>query len=133
MKSQLLLTAVALLRSNQWIKNAFTFSGLLFDERLYDFAKVGEAFAAFALLCAASSAGYIHNDINDLEADRLHPEKRDRPLTRGLISISAARVVQGLLAAFALGGAAMMSNEIFACVIAYMLLNLAYTHVLTLM
>lgn len=62
--------------------------------------EIAAAVIAFAL---ASSACYIFNDIRDLEADRAHPRKKNRPLASGAVSVSTA----GIFAAFMVAGAAL--------------------------
>jgi len=71
---------------------------LVFAGELKNPASIGTSLAAFIAFCLVSSAGYIFNDFLDRESDRLHPEKRHRPLAAGLVSPAAAL----LLALFAL-------------------------------
>ncbi len=47
---------------------------------------------AFAAMCLASSVTYIINDIRDVEADRLHEQKRHRPIAAGRVSVAVALV-----------------------------------------
>src|SRR5689334_13638022 len=71
------------LRPKQWIKNGVLFAGLIFALRLSDQRAVLQAGWAFVVFCAISSAGYMFNDLADVEADRRHPRKRMRPLASG--------------------------------------------------
>lgn len=118
---------IRLLRSHQWIKNGFVFIGLLFGHAWHDPAKVGMALAAFAAFCLLASAVYVMNDLADREQDRLHPDKRNRPLASGVVGTPAAValgllcLVGGLALAFALAGSA---PWIF---LGYLLLNAAYS------
>jgi 4-hydroxybenzoate polyprenyltransferase len=91
-----------LARPHQWIKNALVLAALLFGQRLFVFHDVVLALVAFVAFCALSSAGYILNDIGDRDADRLNPEKCDRPLARGDITVSAATRAALTLAAIAI-------------------------------
>ena len=61
------------------------------------------AAVALVAFCALSSFAYVLNDISDREADRLNPEKRDRPLARGDLTIA-----QAVCFAIALGAIAML-------------------------
>ena len=79
-----------LARPHQWIKNTLVLAALVFGKRLFVFHDVVLAAVAFVAFCALSSAGYILNDVADREADRLNPEKCDRPLARGDLSVAAA-------------------------------------------
>src|SRR3989304_1345001 len=100
------------LRPKQWTKNLLLFAPLLFTMNLQwdpahpaDFLslllRVSGAFLLFSLL---SSAGYVLNDLLDLDRDRQHPTKRLRPLAAGLVSPSLALVLAGVLALGSAGG-----------------------------
>ncbi len=119
-----------LLRCDQWVKNAFVFSGLLFSGRLTDPNAIVSATAAFGLFCTVASAGYLHNDINDADADRAHPDKRNRPIASGRIQPRTARALQIILLAIGFGGALLLDTRILALLVFYVVLNLAYTHTL---
>lgn len=98
------------LRPRQWSKNLLLFAGLVFAAKLGDATRWGEAFAAFGAYCAASSAGYLVNDVLDAEHDRRHPVKRSRPIARGELTPRTAIALAAVLAvvagavALALGG-----------------------------
>jgi 4-hydroxybenzoate polyprenyltransferase len=78
------------MRPHEWIKNVLVFAGLLFSGKVDDFGAVGTASLAFAAFCAISSAGYLINDLNDVEFDRAHPSKRNRPIAAGELSEGTA-------------------------------------------
>ena len=80
-----LINVVLALRPKQWIKNLLVFvapfaAGVGIDSHLR-FAVFG--FCAFSL---AASIGYIINDLHDVEIDRLHPKKRNRPFASGSLN-----------------------------------------------
>ena len=115
------------MRPRQWTKNAFVFFALVFDKQLLHLPAFLNTLAGFALFCLVSSAVYIFNDLADLEADRQHPEKKNRPLPSGQLPRGAAWTAGVLLAAvtFPLGW---MLSPFFAGVLAfYFLINLAYS------
>ena len=97
-------------RTRQWAKNGLLFAGFLFAGRLRDFREapeifVGElarVFLAFACFCALSGAAYLINDWHDIERDRLHPIKKNRPLAAGKISLRTALLLIGLCLAVAI-------------------------------
>ncbi len=79
-----------LLRPHQWLKNGFVLVGLLFGHAWNQPDIVLKAFAAAAAFCLLSSSVYIFNDLMDREQDRLHPQKRHRPLASGVIGVPFA-------------------------------------------
>ena len=96
------------IRLNQWTKNAVVFAAWAFAVADASQASVARGWRPFILVCAmalsfslVSSAFYLLNDVSDLEADRLHPVKRKRPIAAGLITQVAA--VRAALALFAAG------------------------------
>lgn len=115
------------LRPRQWVKNGFLFVGLVFSQNLFQidlFIKVCEGFLVF---CLAASSIYVFNDIHDRESDRRHPEKYRRPLAQGSLLVSEAYMVSMVLAAVALILAFMMDRTFLLILLAYFVLNLAYS------
>ena len=115
------------LRPRQWVKNVFLFVGLVFSQNLFQidlFIKVCEGFLVF---CLAASSIYVFNDIHDRESDRRHPEKYRRPLAQGSLLVSEAYMVSMVLAAVALMLAFMMDRTFLLILLAYFVLNLAYS------
>lgn len=100
---------VRAMRPRQWVKNLLVVAAPLAAgqiEHLPTLAATGVAFVAF---CLAASGGYLINDTRDVDADRLHPTKRYRPIAAGVVPVPVAlaagvTLVAGSLAvAFALG------------------------------
>jgi len=88
---------ITTMRPRQWTKNLALFVGLVFAQQLFtlsSFERVGLAFATF---CLASSFIYLLNDLLDLENDRQHPVKRNRPLAAGSLPITWAIAAMGIL------------------------------------
>lgn len=79
-----------LLRIRQWIKNIFVLAPLFFGKDLFRAAAFERGLAAAAAFCLLSSAVYIFNDWRDIEADRHHASKRNRPLASGHVSVPVA-------------------------------------------
>ena len=92
-----MIAHIRLLRPTQWIKNTFVFAALVFSKHLFeiDFFLLG--LKGFVSFCLVSSAVYILNDIFDREADRAHPQKRNRPIASGMVSLPAARFLIAVL------------------------------------
>lgn len=125
-----LLGLVRLMRPKQWIKNGFVLAPLVFTGQFLDSEALGRALGALLLFCVASSAAYVVNDMRDVERDRLHPTKsRTRPLAAGQVSTSAAATLLVGLYAILLGGW-FVAPAVMTIIVAYVLLNLAYTFVL---
>jgi 4-hydroxybenzoate polyprenyltransferase len=115
------------MRPRQWPKNGFVFVALLFDQKLGHLPSLLNTLAAFVLLCLMSSAVYIMNDLADIESDRQHPEKRNRPLASGRLS---PQVALGAAILFSLGTllAGLALGPLFAAVLLiYLLIQVAYT------
>jgi 4-hydroxybenzoate polyprenyltransferase len=93
-----------LARPHQWSKNLVIFAALLFSQNLLHSRHFLLTVIAFAAFCALASFGYVINDIADREADRRHPEKRNRPLACGDLEVNEAI---GIAAALAVAGAAL--------------------------
>ena len=75
-----------LIRVHQWVKNIILFVPLFFAAEMGNFFALTSVFLAFLAFCFIASAVYVLNDIRDIEKDRLHPEKKNRPLAKGTIS-----------------------------------------------
>jgi 4-hydroxybenzoate polyprenyltransferase len=98
------LSLLSSLRPKQWIKNGFVFAALVFDGQLTNIPALLRTGVGFVLFCLASSSIYLINDIRDLEEDRRHPTKRNRPLPSGRLPISRAWAAAALLAVVSIGG-----------------------------
>ena len=81
---------IKLMRPQQMYKNLFVFVGALFAVKLFHPFSIFIITIAFLLLCAISAGNYILNDLIDLEKDKVHEEKKHRPLPSGLISKNLA-------------------------------------------
>jgi 4-hydroxybenzoate polyprenyltransferase len=116
-----------LARPQQWVKNGFVLPGLIFGHALGDPDKVAAALTATAAFCLMSSAVYAMNDCFDRDRDREHPDKRNRPIASGAISLRAAAVFGLLLAGGALALGACVSKLVAAILAAYALINVGYS------
>ncbi|OWK72822.1 decaprenyl-phosphate phosphoribosyltransferase [Flavobacteriaceae bacterium JJC] len=123
-----------LLRVEQWVKNLFVFAPLFFSGNITNFDLLLKSIFAFAVFSLAASSIYILNDYSDIESDRKHPEKRNRPLASGVISKTTAIGVFVVLVILCI--ALIISGQQFfhlnylkfATIISlYFLMNIAYT------
>ena len=125
-----LVGLLKLVRPKQWIKNAFVLAPLIFAREFTDSRSITNALIAFALFCVASSAGYILNDLRDIDRDRSHPSKRyARPLAAGTVQVRPA--VALLIACYGvLVVGWFWSPPTMMAIFAYLALNVTYTYVL---
>ncbi len=93
----MLVALLKTMRPKQWTKNIFVLAALVFDAKLFIPHFLIKALFAFALFCAVSSAVYLINDLADIEKDRQHPAKRNRPLPSGQLAPSVAVIAAVLL------------------------------------
>jgi len=102
--------AVRSLRPRQWLKNLLVFVAPAAAGKLGHAGTIGHAAAAFGIFSIVASGMYLLNDVLDAEADRHHPEKRQRPVAAGHIGLSQALgmgsvlVLGGLAAAWFVAG-----------------------------
>lgn len=126
-----LQTAAALLRTSQWTKNSVVLAAFVFalgaHETQVEGADIVRVLAAGALFCLLSSAVYIMNDLRDLERDRAHPHKRNRPLPAGLVAPRTAAGIAAGLGLAALGAAWLLSPGFFAVALAYGVMQVFYS------
>jgi len=132
---------VVAMRPKQWYKNLLLFVALIFSlNEHWNFQEISHArhllgitAAAFLLFCALSIATYLINDLIDLNADRQHPKKKDRPLASGKLSLKLTFTVAILLTLVALPlsywlGLATGAGPTFGILATlYVLLTLSYT------
>jgi 4-hydroxybenzoate polyprenyltransferase len=109
------------------VKNLFVAAPLVFAKRIGDLASARSAAAAFAAFCLLSSAVYLVNDLVDLEKDRAHPIKRNRPIASGRLRPEFARALAGLFAIAALGGGLTLGWAFALTATGYLALNVAYS------
>jgi len=123
----MILNYLKLVRVPQWVKNFFVFVPLLFSQHLFDEDYYTTTLLAFVVFCLASSLIYVVNDIIDIEADKAHPTKKNRPLPSGAISSKSALVVVVVLVAVIATLLPQFNEEFHYFVIAFVLLNILYS------
>jgi 4-hydroxybenzoate polyprenyltransferase len=123
-------------RPKQWIKNLLVFAGFVFtlNERWRPFSPIMWEFlarsaAAFVLFSLVSSSIYLLNDVIDVERDRQHPTKRNRPIASGALSPKVALAAAFLLMVGGLVLAAYLSKPFVAVLGGYVAMQLGYVFV----
>jgi len=114
------------LRPRQWVKNLFVFAGLVFAQKLFT-PSVWPALGAFAVFCALSGSVYLVNDAADREKDRLHPDKKWRPIASGRLPAGTAVTAAAVLVVAALAGSLVLSRPLAVVALAYAVLLGAYS------
>ncbi|MGE4537548.1 MAG: decaprenyl-phosphate phosphoribosyltransferase [Desulfovibrio sp.] len=121
-------SCLKLARPHQYIKNAFVFLPLFFGWKLAGPAAVARAALAFVAFCLVASAVYVINDLKDVEEDRAHPAKRNRPLASGALSpAEGIAFACGLLVAGAFVTAWLGSTGFTIILAGYLGINLLYS------
>lgn len=114
-------------RPKQWIKNLLVFAAPGAAGVVDQPEPLLQTMAAFACFCLAATGTYYLNDAADVEADRLHPTKRFRPIAAGEISLPLARTI-GVLAIVASVAAGLAVNWHLAVVVAcYVIITTTYS------
>ena len=114
-------------RPRQWIKNAIIFGPLVLGNKLFVFESLFNCFVAFIVFSFAASFVYIVNDVVDIEKDRKHPIKSNRPLASGKLKISTALKAAIVFLTFALVLSLKVNDFLFFLTLAYVLLQLSYS------
>ena len=115
------------MRVYQWTKNLILFAGVIFTLKFLDPPYVRDAVLGFFLFSLAVSGMYILNDILDVERDRHHAVKRDRPIAAGKLPVGAAAVWSAIFLAIGAGGAFLLGTRFGWTVAAYVALTLLYS------
>ena len=118
---------LATMRPHQWVKNVFVLAPIVFAQDLFERGTLLRAASAFFVFCLLAGAVYTINDIVDVEADRVHPVKRKRPIPSGRVPIGVARGLVAVLLAAALVGAELVDHHFAMVALSYLALNLAYS------
>ena len=114
------------LRPHQWAKNGLLFLPLLASHEM-DPSKWLWTLIAFVTFSLLASSVYISNDLVDLEADRAHPTKSNRPIAKGDLSIKTAVRALGGLILFSIIGAIWIGLDFALVALIYFTLTTAYS------
>lgn len=115
------------MRPKQWTKNILVFAALIFSIHEINIKLIANSFIGFVCFCIVSSCVYILNDFADIEKDKNHPEKKNRPMASGklnpikTLTISFVLLITAMLVAYSL------SKIFLAILIAYYIMNVAYS------
>jgi len=122
-----LASIIKVMRLSQYIKNFFIFLPLFFAMKITDTELLFNAFIAFVAFSLSASAIYTLNDYHDIEEDRQHPKKKDRPLAAGAISKTQAIIIMSVLFVSGFTLMALLSFKAVGILAAYVVMNIAYS------
>jgi len=115
------------MRIKSWLKNSFVFLPVIFSKELFQWDKFLQVLILALAFCFVSSAIYVLNDICDVENDRKHDVKKNRPIASGQISIPSACVLAIGLMIAGLGMAFWINLSSFILVVIYLVINMLYS------
>lgn len=123
---------ISVIRPRQCIKNVLVWAGLFFGlsdkhQHISLYTAIENTFYAFLAFCFVAGAVYIMNDIHDAECDRVHEEKRKRPIASGTLPLWAATLEASILLFLSIGFATNVDKRLLVCLIIYFVLQVLYT------
>ncbi len=118
---------IKIIRPIHWVKNFALFAALIFSGNLFVPHMIEVVVIAFVAFSLASSAGYVFNDILDVEQDRQHPIKKNRSIAARKIKIRDAYLLTLVLVVFSLSIASTLNLLFFVSVFVYLVLQAAYS------
>jgi decaprenyl-phosphate phosphoribosyltransferase len=122
-----MFSILQLMRTHQYVKNFFIFLPLFFALKITESELLINAFIAFIAFSLTASAIYILNDYHDIEEDRQHPKKKNRPLASGAISRAQATVIMVVLFVASFSLIVPLSLPATVIVGIYVVMNIAYS------
>jgi 4-hydroxybenzoate polyprenyltransferase/phosphoserine phosphatase len=125
-RSPRLQAVIGAIRVHQWAKNALMFVPMLLAHSL-NRATILKTLLAFFCFSLCASANYIVNDLLDIESDRRHPSKRNRPFASGNLPVAAGLAIALLFFGAALLGMRYLPRACAAWFVAYIVSTLAYS------
>jgi len=115
------------LRPVQWVKNLSIFAALILNGQLFDRDLFSKTIWAFIVFCLLSSSSYLINDVVDVEKDKLHPVKKNRPIARGDLSQTFAILIAFILLFSGLSISIFINISFFWISFVFILLQYTYS------
>ncbi len=117
------------LRVKQWIKNFLIFAPLLFSFNLFN--KTDLLYSIYTFFCYSFLASFVYiiNDLKDVEADKVHPTKKNRPIASGKLSVQNAYLLAFFSIALSLTLSLLINKiELYYILLGYLVLNILYAY-----
>ncbi len=126
------LGLIKAVRPHQWTKNVLVFAAPAAAGTLFADGVIRNACVAFTAFCLAAGGTYLLNDSRDVESDRRHPTKQNRPIAAGVVPVPLACVLGVVLLVTAVGVATLAPGDggnynLAYTIAAYLSLTCAYT------
>jgi 4-hydroxybenzoate polyprenyltransferase len=118
---------IQLIRPKDWAKNLFLFVPLFFSGMFFETDKLAELFIGFICFSLVASSIYIMNDYRDIEDDKKHPVKKDRPLASGAVNKTAAITIAILFLIIGFTAAWFLRDKFMFILGIYFLMNVGYS------
>ncbi|NMS90836.1 decaprenyl-phosphate phosphoribosyltransferase [Clostridioides difficile] len=118
---------IKLMRIKQYIKNFFVFSALIFSNNILNTNLLLKTFIAFVCFCIISSSVYALNDAIDMDKDKKHPKKRNRPVASGRISKRNANILFVILALISISLSIVVNLRLTIILVLYLINNILYS------
>ena len=117
------------IRPRQWLKNGFIFAPLLFAQKIFHPPSIFKTAATFTLFCLMSAAVYLVNDTLDIQKDKLHPVKKNRPIASGKLNIKPALFCAFAAASISLFSSCLLTPWLAFILLTYFISNIAYSKI----
>ena len=118
---------VKLIRPKDWVKNLFLFIPVFFAGQFFNVEILLRLFAGFACFSLVASSIYIINDYRDIQDDKIHPIKKDRPLASGAINKTTALVLAFIFLLVGFFGAWLIRDKFMFVLGIYFAMNVGYS------
>jgi 4-hydroxybenzoate polyprenyltransferase len=115
------------MRPRQCIKNLIVFAAIIFAQKLGSPDAILKAIFAFICFCIISGCGYVFNDILDVERDKIHPQKKNRPIASGRLKILPALLLSVILVATTLLSSFLFIYQFGIVILGYFILTTCYS------
>ena len=131
MSNRYIYQIILLMRPAQWLKNTFIFLPLFFHGQMGNIEEWKECLISFCSFCLVASSIYCFNDIHDLDADKNHPQKRNRPIASGRVGKTTAYGLMIACSTVSVSILVLFANDKFpyclGIIAFYFVMNMLYT------
>lgn len=115
------------MRPHQWVKNVFVLAPMVFGAQFDDVGVLLRSLAAFVAFSLTAGGVYLMNDVVDVDKDRAHPTKKNRPIAAGIVPVGAARMASVVALLCGLTTAFVLAPLAGCALLSYLVINIAYS------